>query len=125
MSIELEAPPRRFRRPVRRFYGRGYYGGPVYQDPVVIEVERTPAGEYRVISTNSWGTTVELPPTIPAVALEFFKNRLLKSTASRGGGVNMELELQRRTGSGWQTVLRRNSQDWLSATTARGRAGYG
>lgn len=125
MAIELEAPPRRFRRPVRRFYGRGYYG-PVYQDPVVIEVERTePALPWRVTSTNSYGQSVHMQTASMQEALSYFKNKVWKSTAPGGGGVNAQLSLQHWTGSGWKTEASRNSQDWLSATTVRGKAGYG
>lgn len=107
MAIELEAPPRRFRRPVRRFYGRGYYG-PVYQDPVVIEVERTepaPALPWRVITISSWGATTEFSSGSAVEAVKFFKSYKWPSPPP----YNIELVLQHWTGSGWKKEGWRNS----------------
>ena len=40
--------PRRPHRPASRFYGRRYYG-PVYQEPIVLEVERTAQTPFRMV----------------------------------------------------------------------------
>lgn len=133
MTLEFSGPPHphHHHRPRRRIYGT-FPSGPVYYYPdtrvIEIETQAAPALPWRVISTSSWGTTIEFQTGSMAEALKFFKNKFLKSagTATKPGvGFNVELSLQHWTGSGWKTEARRNSQDWLSAKTARGRAGYG
>ena len=118
MSLEIVRPGRGHRghrpRPLphRRFFGGGY-PYPVYQEPIILEVERSSLPlPWRVTQYNSWGESVLFQSASMADALKFYKDKS-RNWKSTTVGFNVNLNLQHWTGSGWKTEASMNSQDWL------------
>jgi hypothetical protein len=96
--------PRPHPRPFPRHGGGRYYGGyyPTYQEPVIIEVERTTFEMiWRVTNTTSWGTNVVYKSRDEISARRFFDRY-------KPMGFNNGVALQQFTGSGWMTVAQRS-----------------